>query len=446
MFDIKIADSLGKDEDMLHTVWNNLIKMTMLERFGGFEWMQDWANGQSFDNAFLVRKPRMPVAFLDLENGQEVAVTASQGSQISLMEATFLKAELIQSHVANPAQAWTSMMQLNDGGVDRLSDYLAKVSTRQAKLDRISEQMEEVLHDLVENRLSRWFAQDGMGEVEAKKKIAQSVVSALTPRIRLLAEIQEKLQLPEPLLQGLYMGADVSTDQSDVTATDSVPSALNIGDDPFGLGDDLDLFGDKPTAAPASEKSKPIGSDARFAQAVLREWINHLRGIPSEASLLTYLGLPKASAEMMCDELITGATRLDLQNALFQVVSRTEQVGTKREKLVDRQVLAAKTVFSDYIAWLGYVSLPLSGRPESRVNKGHRLFEQPQRIQAGALPQITNEPIEHTRAYMGDWLVGLAQLIVENAGHDAGREIRPDQNAELGGLIAKFNSARVSAT
>jgi hypothetical protein len=446
MFDIKIADSLGKDEDMLHTVWNNLIKMTMLERFGGFEWMQDWANGQSFDNAFLVRKPRMPVAFLDLENGQEVAVTASQGSQISLMEATFLKAELIQSHVANPAQAWTSMMQLNDGGVDRLSDYLAKVSTRQAKLDRISEQMEEVLHDLVENRLSRWFAQDGMGEVEAKKKIAQSVVSALTPRIRLLAEIQEKLQLPEPLLQGLYMGADVSTDQSNVTATDSVPSALNIGDDPFGLGDDLDLFGDKPTAAPASEKSKPIGSDARFAQAVLREWINHLRGIPSEASLLTYLGLPKASAEMMCDELITGATRLDLQNALFQVVSRTEQVGTKREKLVDRQVLAAKTVFSDYIAWLGYVSLPLSGRPESRVNKGHRLFEQPQRIQAGALPQITNEPIEHTRAYMGDWLVGLAQLIVENAGHDAGREIRPDQNAELGGLIAKFNSARVSAT
>jgi hypothetical protein len=142
MFDIKIADSLGKDEDMLHTVWNNLIKMTMLERFGGFEWMQDWANGQSFDNAFLVRKPRMPVAFLDLENGQEVAVTASQGSQISLMEATFLKAELIQSHVANPAQAWTSMMQLNDGGVDRLSDYLAKVSTRQAKLDRISEQMD----------------------------------------------------------------------------------------------------------------------------------------------------------------------------------------------------------------------------------------------------------------------------------------------------------------
>jgi hypothetical protein len=44
------------------------------------------------------------------------------------------------------------MMQLNDGGIDRLSEYLAKVSTRQAKLERINEQMEEVLHDLVENR------------------------------------------------------------------------------------------------------------------------------------------------------------------------------------------------------------------------------------------------------------------------------------------------------
>ncbi len=445
MFDIKIADSLGKDEDMLHTVWNNLIKMTMLERFGGFEWMQDWANGKAFDNSFLVRKPRMPVAFLALNAGQEVSVTQGQASQVSLMEQTFNKAELIQHHVSNPAQAWNAMMQLNDGGIDRLSQYLAKVSTRQAKLERINEQMEEILHDLVENRLSRWFAQDGMGEVQAKRKIAQSVVTALTPRIRLLAEIQEKLQLPEPLLQGLYMGADVSTDHVSANTPDAGPAALNLGDDPFGLGDDFDLFGDKPKSQSTVEKAKPVGSDARFAQAVLREWINHMRSVPGEANLLTYLGLPKDVAEMLCDELITGATRLDLQDALFQVVTRTEQVGTKREKLVDRQVLAAKTVFSDYIAWLGYVNLPVADRPESRVNKGHRLFEQPQRIKAGALPQITNEPIEHTRAYMGDWLVGLAQLIVENAGHDAGREIRPDQNAELGGLIAKFNSARIVA-
>ena len=445
MFDIKIADSLEKDEDMLHTVWNNLVKMTMLERFGSFEWMQDWSGGKAFDNSFLVRKPRMPVAFLDIDKGQEMAVSSGQSSQISLLERTFNKAELIQSHVANPSEAWTAMMQLNDGGIDRLSQYLAKVSTRQAKLDRIGEQMEEVLHDLVENRLSRWFAQDGMGEVQAKRKIAQSVVSALTPRIRLLAEIQEQLQLPEALLQGLYMGADVSTDQARVSPTDTSPTALNLGDDPFGLADDLDLFGDKATSSATDKKIKPIGSDARYAQAVLREWINHMRSVSSEANLLTYLGLPKEMAEMLCDELITGATRLDLQDALFQVVTRTEQVGTKREKLADRQVLAAKTVFSDYIAWLGYVNLPLADRPESRVKKGQRLFEQPARIEAGALPHITNEPIEHTRAYMGDWLVGLAQLIVENAGHDAGREIRPDQNAELGELIAKLNSARVSA-
>lgn len=445
MFDMKIADSLSKDEDMLHTVWNNLVKMTMLERFGNFDWMQDWANGSPFSNTFLVRKPRMPVAFLDMENGQETGVTASTTNQIALMERTFSQAELIQNHVSEPGVAWKAMMALNDGGVERLSHYLAKVSVRQFKLDRIAEQLEAVLHDLVDNRLGRWFHQDGMGEIEAKRKVAQQVVTALRPRIPLLAELQSKLILSDSVLQGLYLGADSSSEAATSETSEETPTALNLGDDPFGLDDALDIFGDQPKTISASSTRalQPLSSDARFAQAVLREWIEHLRNIPSQNALLGYFGLPKEATEMLCDELITAATRLDIQKQLLSSLSGVEQVGTKRERLVDRQAMAAKTLLGDFVAWLGYIKIPLAQRPDSRIRTGHKLFELPSSIPKGKLPTIGNEAVDHTRIYMGDWLVGFAQMVLDNAGHDGGREIRPEQNAELGNLITKLNAVRV---
>ncbi len=444
MFDIKINDSLTKDEDMLHTVWNNLVQMTMLERFGDRSWMQDWAKGVEFNNTFLVRKPRSPVSFLDVEGGQERSITQSVAAQLSLMKKTFVHAPLITTHVSEPAQAWSAMMTLNDGGIERLSHYLARVSTRELKLERINELMNEVLHELIDNRLGRWFHQDGMGEVEAKRKIAQQVVTALTPRIRLLGEIQQQLQLSDSQLQSLYLGAGVDAQEDVSEAIAATPSAVNLGDDPFGLGEGLDLFGDSAAKPEGTQKPIPTGSDARFAKLVLSAWFEHLRSVPSDEQLLTYFGLQKAVAEMLCDEVLTAGARVDLQEQLFKVVSRTEQVGTKRDKLVDRQVLAAKTVLADFIAWLGYIDRPLDTRPESRVNKGQKLFAPPTRIGQGQLPAIGNEAIDHTRIYMGDWLVGLAQLIVENAGHDGGREIKPEQNAELGAMIAKFKTAHLT--
>lgn len=442
MFDIKINDSLTKDEDMLHTVWNNLVQMTMLERFGSFAWMQDWSKGSEFNNTFLVRKPRSPVSFLDVSEGQERSVTSSVANQLTLMEQTFVKAPLITTHVAEPAMAWQAMLTLNDGGIDRLSQYLAKVSTRQVKLDRIKELMDEVLHDLLENRLGRWFHQDGMGEVEAKKKIAQQVVSALTPRIRLLADIQNQLQLPDWLLQSLYLGAGVDAQEEVVSADDPLSSAINLGDDMFGEA--LDLFGDAPVqTSTQTEKPKPMGSDARFAKLVLSAWFEHLRSVPADEQLMAYFGVQKNIAEMLCDEILTAGNRVDLQEQLFAVVSQTEQVGTKREKLVDRQVLAAKTVLSNFISWLGYIDMPVDKRPDSRVNKGQKLFTPPTRVAHGQLPAIGNEPIDHTKIYMGDWLVGFAQLILENAGHDGGREIKPEQNAELGALIEKLKATKL---
>ncbi|MCY1458881.1 putative bacterial virulence factor [compost metagenome] len=121
---------------------------------------------------------------------------------------------------------------------------------------------------------------------------------------------------------------------------------------------------------------------------------------------------------------------------------RTEHVGSKREQLVSRQVLTAKMILADFIGWLGFIDMELEQRPQSRANPGAKLFQPPERIAAGQLPKLLPQPLEHTRGYVGDWLVALATIATDNAGHSAGREITPQQNESLGRIIATFAAAR----
>jgi hypothetical protein len=450
MFDMRIGNSLDMGEDLLQLAWGNngMMKMAMLERFGQYAWMQEWVPGKPFNNTFLVRKPRMKVTFLDQENGEEKAVNATLAPQLELMKRTFADDETVREHVRDPAAAWDAMMTLNDGGMGCVTGYLQNVARRELKLERIREQMEDLVHDLVENRLGPWFLEEGTGEMEKKMKIAQQVVDALKPRALLLGEFLHRLQLPDDLLRTLYLRADdepVSEQAAQTGDREEPAAALNLGGDLISLDDDLDLFGSNETPATSSAKTAPSlsgGSDARFAQAVLREWINHLRNIAEDQRLMAFLGFPKVAVEALVDELITAANRLNLQSLLLNTIVSTEQVGTKREQLVDRQVLTARTVLADFIAWLGFIDVPLADRPDSIANKGAKLFEPPRLVPAGTLPKLPAQPINHTGIYLFDWLVGISKIAMGNAGHSAGREITPEQNADLGRIIATFDSVR----
>lgn len=449
MFDLKIADSLNKSAAMMEMVWEDLVKMTMLERFAQYDWMQEWSADQPFDTTFLVRKPRMPVTFLTLENGSEQGINPASADALALMERTFCADALVNQHIAQPDQAWRSMLSLNDGGISRLSDYISRVAVRQHKLTRLAEQLDRTLQELVEGRLGPWFYHQGADEVQARKRIAQNVVDAIVPRARLLGELQTSLLLSDEVLQSLYMrsGLDSPVVRQDTDRLDEDSGSVPLPvDDGLGLGMGLDLFGEAsagPAAKPVSPAESGSGSDARFARAVVREWINHLRGIPENTRLASYLGLSRRTLEQISDELITGIARHDLESRLLVKVSRTEQVGTKRERLADRQTLAVKAVLGDFVAWLGFDhSEPANALP-SRINPGHSVFARPDRIASGELPPVAETAVDYGRAYLADWLVALGALIVGNAGHDAGREISAQLNAELGDILKSLKSARV---
>jgi len=450
MFDMRISSDLDKGEDLLRLGWGNggMMKMCMLERFGQYAWLQEWTDGHPFANTFLVRKPRMQVTFLDTDGEyRELAVREGARSPLALMRKTFCEDETVCRHVAEPEAAWDAMLALNDGGIQRIGQYLRTVAQREVKLQRMEEQLNDMLHQ-IDTRLGHWFMAEGAGELEKKRRIARTIYAAIWPRRVLLGELLWHMQLSEERLRMLYLRASSDILAPSPADSGSAPvalpatGALNLGD---GLdGDDgFDLFGTPPSPSPrtTAQPAPQHGSDAHFAQSVLREWISHLRHLPDDAPLMTFLGFDKAAIEALADELITAASRLDLQGQLLRAISSTEQAGSKHEQLAGRQVLTARTVLGDFIGWLGFAALPPDQRPGSQIVPGAQIFQPPPPIPADGLPPMSEQAHDYTRQYIGDWLVGMARLAEANAGHSAGLEITPEQNDALGRILQGLHQA-----
>jgi len=464
MFDMRISADLDKEEDLLRIGWGNggMMKMCMLERFGQYSWLQEWLPDRPFSNTFLVRKPRMKVTFLDLDSSNsEMGITTSAAASLAMMRRTFRMDETVQRHISEPAEAWDAMMALNDGGMKRMADYLREVALPEVKLQRIYEQLDDAIH-LIENRLGRWCQRDGADAIEKKRQVARQIYRSLWPRRALIGELLWHMQLPEERLRELYLrahedesapkaktasAANTPTAASEEITEEEADGALNLGQ---GLEEDegFDLFGEVLPPKPvnlntgrSSAASLPhTGSDTQFAQAVLREWISHLRHLPENQPLMTFLGFEQASIEALIDELIIAASRLGIQTELLRTLTGSEQTGTRREQLVGRQVLNAQTVLGNFIAWLGFTEQSGQPRPSSRVAPGTRLFQAPPPLADGELPQLPEKPVDYSRQYIGDWLVGLAQLAEDNAGHSAGLEISAQQNQALIEVLDSFQA------
>lgn len=445
MFDKRISGALQQPKSQLDEGWEGLVKMTMLERFGNEDWMKKWANGP-FDNTYLVRKPRMPVAFLDLEQGSEARINASYSDQLYLMRETFTQSPSVRLHVADPAAAWDAMASLNDGGMTRLAEYVGSIATLDFKLARIEEQLsQKILQPVVEARLKPLYHQDGADEADKKKVIATKLWQDLG-RIRvLLPELLSKLELSSEDLRNLYLSGADSAAVPEVQDEDG-QEAAPASEDPFGAllgsgdGFDIDPFATEATAAPAAATATATLQTAehRFARAAFQAWVAHLRQLPARSQLLRLLRIEKPTAESLVDELITAANRLDIPAQMEAALIRRGDGSTTRELMASRQVLRVQTVLRDFIAWLGYLQTPLSARPRSLIDRKDPLFTEVAVLGKDDLPQLPVAAVDHNREFMGHWLSGLTMMTRENAGHSAGREITIEQNEALGRVLARF--------
>ncbi|MET3066919.1 putative virulence factor [Atlantibacter hermannii] len=453
MCDMRITDNLKKTESQLKEAWEGMMHMTLLERFAQYDWLKEWSPGKPFDNCFLVRKPGIDNPFLTVENQpnqeslNEVALAERYSDVLDMMGRVFISGNNVRRHVAEPKEAWQEMLRLNDGGISRLTIALRGVAHLEFKLQRLREQLLQCRHEIADQRLGRWYEQDGDGQLVKKQAIAKSLWQGLSACSHSMGEMLDRLDLPTHELHNIYLSirnqdhepqpASEQNTQSSFTANPfgGNPFANNpFADNPFASGS----VEDQPAVAEPVSSQERIGRDDEFAHQAFKAWVAHLRDLPQQTTSWQRLGMSGDIINLLCEELITAATRLDLESKLKLALSGQEQAGTLRNQLKARQVLRAQLTIRDFIAWFGYLSLPDEQIPKSYVGEKNKVFARQSSLTGDELPQLASVAPQPGVTYMGDWLSALMTIVLDNAGHSATRDISFEHNRQLGQIIGQM--------
>lgn len=347
--------------------------------------------------------------------------------------------EAVQRYVGNPGDSWGTLLALDARGVERMMTYLTQEIRRDIKTERIIEQYQELQRELTDNLLADW-AQPITSESQQKQQIAETLLKVLQTRTGLHGELLERLLPSRDDLRSLYLQQQAPRQQQSHVA-ESVTSTLNV--EPFSIGIDIDLFSDLPLSSAAQPTITPsVESDyeTEFAASVHRYWINHLRRLPDNGPLIELLGIRKPIIEMLSAELITASIRLDIAGQLVTILADSEQVGLHRETKADRQVSRALTVLGDFVAWIGFLQISEELRPNSRINRGAKIFAKPPQPTSPLgvsqrLTKLAHTPTNTTAYYIYDWLVGLGEMIIHNEGFSARSEITDLHREQLASIV-----------
>lgn len=454
MMDRRLEDVVKLAANALPESWDGLVKMCMTERFKQFDWLHEWATGTPFHNTFLLRKPGMEASFLEEDDDHhETGIRTGFEDRLETVADIYRDNPSIQRHIGAPAEAWTALMALNDGGLSRLGDHLEKIAPLDFKLDRLQEQLHGILDELVTRKLGSWLHQGGAGAGEQKRQKAQALVEALL-QIPALSELLHALRPDEQALREIYLnGATGSETQEGIEdGTDAAAPAPGVSPVPPGQGLS-NPFAAKPAglaspfaspAATAPKAPERQSLDHQYAHLVFKSWIGHLRQFPQRSVQLHLAGLSKAAADDLIDELITTASRLNLEGRLQGVFLQRAQSGTRRDQLAARRALAASLLLGDFLADLGSSGLPEDRQPDSLWAPGQRAFVPVPEIPSGQLPTLPPQALDQARTFTQSWLSALYHATIENAGHSAGSEISVAQNAALIQVIGTFPASGAS--
>lgn len=457
MCDMRITDNLKKTESQLKEAWEGMLHMTLLERFSSYDWLKEWSPGKAFDNCFLVRKPGMDSPFLTLENDphqeslKEVALAERYREVLDTMGRVFITGNNVRQHVAEPKETWQAMLKLNDGGISRLSSALRGVAHLEFKLQRLHAQLVQCRKEMCDEQLGRWYEQDGDHKVAKKQLIAKDLWDGLSASPHSLSEIISSLDLPSHELPNIYLSIrnqDQDRSAGIETRPQSTFAANPFGSNPFGNNNPFasNPFDSAPAnAQPAAEsvaEPESVGRDDEFAHEAFKAWVAHLRDLPQQVIHWQRLGMSSEKIMLLCEELITAATRLDLEGSLKRALAGQEQAGTRREQLRARQVLRAQLTIRDFIAWFGYLSVPEEQIPQSYVSS-KKVFARQAPLASDELPQLASVAPQPGVAYMGDWLSALMRIVLENAGHSATRDISIEHNRQLGQIISQMKEEKL---
>lgn len=308
--------------------------------------------------------------------------------------------EGVQRLVGSPGKRWGTLQALDSRNMHRLLEWLTDALNIPRREQRITALRNEL--DARTVALFRRFSDAQQVTPQQARQQAEDLVRALQARATQHGNLLASLVPSRDALQQRWLQHQQQHQPK-----------------PEGFALEIDLFAEN------TEHELPQSDAISYARAVHQLWVNHLRLLGHRREAAHQFGLESIQLQALCDVLIVASYRLNVP----MMLERSMQSG---ESGLELDISRASTVLGDFIAWLGYASVPVADRPASRVNKGQTVFAPPAQADISRrLTKLGEQPTRGNASYVYDWLVALYARATENIGYQNPLDINEKQRQTL---------------
>jgi hypothetical protein len=314
-------------------------------------------------------------------------------------------------------------------GVDRLSNPLFRAKNLRDKSLKIAESLL--------SRLDQYFNEGRDQEVAKKVEIYTNLKKGLSALIRdkNIWQLLDHMNLTLEELRSLYFAVASGKFNEEKPVTQSEDTNID---------DYLDrlLEGGPASSSRVNSEIECHARATQFAHKVIDVWASKVRDLGSDNKEAILLSVDQNSINLLGEELITAAQRINLSGKLAKLLDPAESnAGATWEKIVDRQTIIARNAIGDFVDQLGMADLPLSERPGIPPdNPKRKVFEPFQKFDG--LPPLGTVSLPISLMFSRDWLVGLEKVLLENAGFVGEGDLTPELNRVLGKIIEDVGQAK----
>jgi hypothetical protein len=441
-FDAEFEDKAGQAESS-EARWTTRLNASLLDFFGkAHDWPHEWAPGEPFRNTFWLRNPNFRAKHMfDYDaSGVELRLRESERPRIDRWKQDYLRNPDVQRHFQNPERAWDEALRHNDGGISYLAEQLRPVCHPEIKRKQIETRIAE-LSRLMAERLSRYYVAGDMHAELMKRREQAKAVSRFLAQCaadQKFGHLLKEMQVDYDLLAEVFYRVEVEPAPGERKAERA--SAAPVGRR-VDAGELLSqVFYDEPTA-PSLELAEtgPADQAERFADQALAEWIELLRRFSEDPDAESFFRTPAQNRGNLVDELIDGAKRQELKDAITERVRKATSFRQKLEEAVAKPVTIAQDIINGYVDYLGFDERPLAERPTAGRDKRPVFAPRPP---VGDYPPLGEEPTAYDQAYYVDWITGFVRLVEDNVRYRDGSSVDVVANTRLGGLIEKLTAVQ----
>jgi hypothetical protein len=449
-FDMEFSQGAGRSAD--GNRWKTRLEASLLKPFGAHShksnWVGKWRPDSAFNNTFWLRNPNADQAgLIDYEgepgSSAEKSISAAKKDFVDTLRSAFLANPEVNKHFADPAQAWDAGMSLNDGGISRLIQELAKICKPEVKVSQVLQR----LNTIIESRrtdLSKYFISNDIDTLRLEKfALAKDLVikgAGLLRRQR-LGDFIPMLLLDESDAYDIFDRTEKAMEREKHAY---VPKSVDLVEKKEIVDDDIGgLLGLTPTSP--VEESLEVKEDHssedlpnRYVRELINYWSSSVLEKTNSGHFEEYLGMNRETLTKFVNEIEISARRTQLIQDMVEHVNHAYQFKTNpRRKWVLKLTAPVSAMFNEFIvSGASYKDGERSFDITNLEDKPVKIFVPLPEIQETlVLPDIATD---FSRQYFADWLLGLQHSIRKNADFLSGVSGDIEGNRALGDVLKKL--------